>query len=90
MREELLSTRNAFAPTPSDTVDISPKIAFGFLYCAGAGVVKVTTAGGDTPTFTVLAGSVLGGPVPLAITRVWATGLTATGLMVIHSGNTTT
>lgn len=84
-------TRNAFTPTLSDSADISPKRSFAFLYVGGAGNVKVTTVGGDTPTFTAVpAGTILGGSVPLAITRVWLTGTTATNLVVLHSDNPTT
>ena len=45
-----------------------------------AGTVKFTTLGGDTDTWTCVAGEI----IPLLITRVFATGTSATGLHGIY------
>lgn len=78
---ELLTVKNAFVPTPSDTVDFT-QCKYGYLYVGGAGNVSVVTHGGDTVLLQgVLAGSLL----PLKIKRVMVTGLTATNLVVMHN-----
>ena len=61
------------AVTPSDSVDV-PTLSRA-LWIGGAGDVKVTLKGGTTVTLSAVpAGSML----PLQVTRVWATGTTAT------------
>ena len=64
--------------TASDTINLStPSV----IYVGGAGTVKVTTAQGDDTTFVGLqAGQV----IPVQVIRVWASGLTATGLLRIY------
>jgi hypothetical protein len=58
-----------YLPTPS------------IIYVGGAGAVKVTTAQGDDVTFSGLqAGQV----IPVQVTRVWTSGLTATNLLRIY------
>ena len=62
--------------TPSDATVLAP--TWGGLFVGGAGNVAVVTKEGTTLTFTgVLAGSVL----PIVVTRVRATGTTATNIV---------
>ena len=62
--------------TPSDATVLAP--TWGGLFVGGAGNVAVVTEEGTTLTFTgVLAGSVL----PIVVTRVRATGTTATNIV---------
>ncbi|GGE26538.1 hypothetical protein SAMN05421774_11264 [Gemmobacter megaterium] len=66
----------ALAITPSDGSDLLmvPRA----LYCTGAGTVQVTMrAGGDPVILPMLVGT----PLPVRVTRVWATGTTATGIV---------
>lgn len=59
---------------PDDTADLpAPSRA---LNVAQAGAVHVTTTGGTTATLYVAAGIAL----PVRVTRVWASGTTATGI----------
>lgn len=64
---------DAFPVSTSDTVDLP--VAPRFLSVSGAGNLKVTTRAGNTVTIAVPAGTVM-----LGVTRVWATGTTATGI----------
>jgi hypothetical protein len=80
-----LQVGRAAAVTPSNTVDI-PSITGGtsnngcVLYVGGAGNLRVDTIGGDDVTFTgVLAGSF----IPVQVTRVYATGTTATSIVAL-------
>lgn len=59
---------------PSDTDDL-PHVARA-LYVGGEGDVRVTTVGGDTVTLAGLSGQHV-----LMVSRVWATGTTATGIV---------
>ena len=61
--------------TTSDTV-ADPAGPFAGFMCDVAGIVKFTTLRGDTQTRTVNAGVIY----PIAITRVWASVTTATGI----------
>jgi hypothetical protein len=66
------------AVTPSDTQDLA--FVARSLYVGGMGDVKVKTANGDEITFA----SVPGGTwLPVAVTRVYATGTSATGLVAV-------
>lgn len=60
---------------PSDTEDLAtvPRA----LFATGAGVVRVTMLSGQDVTLPILAGPAL----PVRVTRVWATGTSATGLV---------
>lgn len=50
------------------------------VFVGGAGAMKVTMVGGEAVTFTgISAGTVL----PLRIKRLWATGLTASNIMLL-------
>ena len=74
----------ASAVTPSNTVDI-PAITGGtnngcVLYIGGFGDLRVETVGGDTVTFV----GVLGGTFfPVQVSRVYATGTTATNIVAL-------
>lgn len=63
--------------TPDDGADLA--IASRAINVAESGAVRVTTTGGTTATVYVAAGI----PFPVRATRVWATGTTATGLVVL-------
>jgi hypothetical protein len=73
-----LSFTRAAAVTPSDTVDLAV-VAKGF-YVGAVGNVTVITAGGDTILFTAPA---LGGVHRIAVSRIKATGTTATGIVAV-------
>ena len=64
--------------SPDDTTDIP--VASRGVNVAGAGSLRVTTVGGDTETIHVAAGIVF----PLRVQRIWATGTTATGIVVMY------
>lgn len=68
--------RNAAAITPNDSNDLSP--APQQVRITGTGDVKVTTAGGQTLTFTGWPANTF---LPVLVSRVWSTGTTATGLI---------
>jgi hypothetical protein len=73
--------RNAAAVTPSDTVDL-PYVSRG-IYVGGLGNLKVVMAspmGDATVTFTAVPVGVL---LPIAVSRVMATGTTAANLVAI-------
>lgn len=68
----------AEAITASDTVDLAtPSV----VYVGATGNVKVNTAQGDTVTFSNVPS---GGVIPVQVTRVWATGTTATNMVRIY------
>ncbi len=87
MAYQKLQAYRAAAVTPSNTVDIpsvSSQDGSGnngcVLYIGGDGDVKVTTTGGDDVTFIgLLAGTFF----PVQVTRVWATGTTATNIIAL-------
>lgn len=64
--------------TPNDSTDLV-RHARG-VYCTGAGTIKVTMAGGTDLTFTAAAGQFL----PIEVSRIWATGTTATGIIALY------
>jgi hypothetical protein len=63
---------------PNDSVDLDH--ASRALNAAGAGLVRVTTLGGDTETLFLAAGIAF----PLRVSRIWQTGTTATGIVVLY------
>jgi hypothetical protein len=80
-----LQAGRAAAVTPSNTVDI-PSVSGGtsnngcVLYVGGAGDLKVDTVGGDEVTFVAVpAGSF----IPVQVTRVYATGTSATSIVAL-------
>ena len=64
------------AVTASDAT-ADPAGPFRALYVGVTGSIKVTHVDGTTPTYT----NVAVGIIPLAVTRVWSTGTTATGII---------
>jgi hypothetical protein len=68
------SYAHAAAITPSDTAD---SVNYRAVYVGGAGNLKVTTKTGTDTTLAVIAGQV----IPIAVTRVFSTGTTATGIV---------
>lgn len=67
---------NAFAVTPSDTVDLA-HVACA-IYCGGGGDVSLITLNGDQVTFTALVSGIFH---PITASRIRATGTTATGII---------
>ena len=65
------------AVTPSDSVDLATDSRA--IKVAAAGSVRVTTVGGDTVTVIIAAGIAF----PVRARRIWTTGTTATGLVVM-------
>lgn len=65
------------AVTPNDSQDLTS--ASRGINVSGTGTVRVTTVGGDTATVYIAAGSAF----PIRVTRIWATGTTATGIVVM-------
>jgi len=68
---------NAPEVTPHDTNDLA-KTTRG-LYVGVAGDIKVDMVGGDTSTIVAAAN----GYHPMRVTRVYATGTTATGILAL-------
>ena len=66
-----------FEVLPDDAVDLA-EVTIG-LNVATPGIVRVTTLDGSVSDVSLAAGSV----VPLRVTRVWATGTTATGIRAL-------
>ena len=72
------TARSALAVTPNDSTVLQSGIRA--LYVGGAGNVSVVTAGGQTVTFSgVPAGQIL----PIQVTRVRATGTTASLILAL-------
>ncbi len=67
---------HAVAVTPSDTVDLTNVTTS--IYVGGAGTMKVTTAGGDTVTYT---GLLAGYQYRIRASRIWAGGTSATNII---------
>lgn len=63
--------------SPSDTVNLAT--VSRALNAGTSGSVQVTMLDGGVVSLTIAAGSVL----PVRVTRVWATGTTATGLVAL-------
>lgn len=70
--------RHAAAITPHDTNDLA-NTSRGIIIGVG-GTIKVITVGGDTVTMTVATGAVLA----LMVTRIFATGTTATNIATLY------
>lgn len=69
---------DAFAVTPSDTVDFT--VMARALYVGTTGDVKLITRGGTTVTFTAVPAGAL---IPVRCSRVMATGTTASTIVGI-------
>ena len=63
--------------TPSDAADLA--FVSRAVWLGVGGALRVTTLGGQTVTTPALAAGV---PHPIRAARIWATGTTATGIMV--------
>lgn len=63
--------------TPSDSADISETSRA--INVATSGALRVTTVGGTTATIHVAAGIAF----PIRVSRIWATGTTATGIVAL-------
>lgn len=71
-------TQMSESVTPSDTVDL-PNVTRG-IYVGTSGDVRVDLKGGTTVTFRALAAGLQHG---MAVTRVHATGTTATDILAV-------
>lgn len=65
------------AVVPSDTEDLT--LVSRGLNVATSGTVRVTTVSDETATVFLAAGSAF----PIRVKRIWATGTTATGIVVM-------
>lgn len=70
----IFTARDIVPVTPSDTVDLD--ISARSLRFAGGGTLRITTASGAVRNTTVIDAEIL----PVQVTRVHATGTTATGI----------
>ena len=68
---------DAVSVTPNDSTDIAKTRA---LSVGANGTVQVDTASGSVTTISMIAGEIY----PLAVTRVYATGTTATGIVAYY------
>ncbi len=84
MSYQKLQAHNAVAITPSDsaTITLNGRDTRGcVIYCGVTGDIAVITTGGESVTFkNVPQGMVL----PVQVTKVLATGTTATDLVSLH------
>lgn len=71
-------SRDAVAITPSDTVDIKSGQFTRGLYVGGAGTIVAVMGNNTAVTF---ANAVAGSVLPIRVTRINATGTTATSLV---------
>ena len=71
------TVNNAAVVVPSDTADLP--IVATMLGIGVGGLIKVTTAGGQTVSLTVTPMYL----VPVRVVRVWATGTTASGIVAL-------
>lgn len=69
------SFRGAIEVVPSNTVDLVDPVSA--LHISVAGALKVDMVSGETVTFAVVPVGVL----PICVTRVYATGTAATGIL---------
>lgn len=76
--EAITPIYRAEAVTPSDAAAIEQTRG---LYVGASGDVAVDMASGDTVTFAGLAAGIVH---PLQVTRVYATGTTATGIVALY------
>lgn len=69
---------HATAITPNDSTDLANVCRA--IWVGTAGDLKVTTVGGDTVTFPALTQ----GWHPLMVSRIWATGTSASGIVAVR------
>ena len=65
------------AVAPNDATDLA--VTARALNVAQSGLVQITTTGGTTETVYIAAGAAF----PVRVTRVWATGTTASGIIAL-------
>lgn len=70
---------DGFAVTPDDNTDV--EFITRYLYIGGAGDVSLVTKGGSTLTFSGLTAGTL---LPVRVSRVMATGTTATNILALY------
>jgi len=70
--------RGAIAITPSDSTDLS--VIVRGLFIGGTGNLTVNMSGGSVTFYNVQQGTVL----PIRVTRVFATGTTATNILGLY------
>ena len=75
--------QDAYAVTPSDSVDLATGITRGILVGATGGTLKVTMASGNTVTFTIPLAA-CGYTLDLAVSRIWATGTACTLIVALY------
>ncbi len=72
------NAQGAVVITPNDATDIA--VTKG-LYLGATGDIHVTLKDGTTVTFTALSGGLIH---PIAATRIWLTGTTATNILAVY------
>ena len=78
-RYDATPSREAFSVTPSDVTNLDRRTKG--VWVGGAGDMSVVMHNGQTVTFPgILGGSLL----PIAVTRINATGTTATGIVALY------
>lgn len=83
-RERVFGSDDCYAVTPADATDLpfAPQtMGTRALFVTVGGNVSVNLAGGGT---AVLTGLVAGQVLPISVTRVLATGTTATGILALY------
>lgn len=76
----LRPARHAFAVTPSDSADLTPRFATKGLFVGGAGNLNIDTMDGKTVLMT---GIPAGAFVPVQVKRVRSTSTTATNIVAL-------
>lgn len=79
-RDQANASNHAVAVTPSDSSALANSARA--LYVGGAGALKVDTAGGETGV--VFAAVPAGTTIVLSVTKVYATGTTATSIVALR------
>ncbi|KQZ96869.1 hypothetical protein ASD74_06340 [Rhizobium sp. Root564] len=74
-REQLATSQDAFNVTPNDNGDL-PAPTYGGFWVSTPGTVKVTTKAGTV--LTLPSGQIYWN---LVVTKIWATGTSATGIV---------
>jgi hypothetical protein len=69
---------NAYSATPNDDTDLA--FFSRALNVSTSGTVRLTTVGGDVATVFIAAGTAF----PIRARRIWATGTTATDIVVLY------
>lgn len=84
-RERVFGADDSYAVTPADGTDLpfagSSTVGTRAIYVTGAGNVSCNLSSGGTATLTGLAAGQL---VMIAVSRILATGTTATGILALY------